>query len=267
MIFDAHTHLPKDSGAARDANYTPYCVTNPEPTAYMLANTGGAIAPRTLRSAISVSTPEDARRAFALREKNPNIAVTVGIHPWHADTVTLAELAEFLPQADAIGEIGLDSVWCTVSHEAQLAAFIAQLDLACKPENASAKQNAVLHTKGCEYEIAEITAQYELTYLIHWYSHGELPAEFRRENYLFSLGCDIAINPAVQRIAAEIPLNRLMLETDGDSAIEWAHAKRIEPLQMLNEIAVVAAGIRGITPAELISATTANAINFYRQKK
>ena len=55
--------------------------------------------------------------------------VAVGIHPWDASSRSISEIESQLSEADAIGEIGLDSA-CEVDFESQLSIFRKQLDRA-----------------------------------------------------------------------------------------------------------------------------------------
>lgn len=141
-----------------------------------------------------------------------------GLHPWRTDRYSPAEMAPFLEAAAAVGEIGMDSVWCTLPLHVQEAAFRWQLDFA-----AQTGKPVVLHTKGQEKETAAILPAYPNRYLVHWYSCAA-----HLENYLaldcyFSVGPDVFWNPAVRHVAKTVPLERLLVETDGMEAVAWAY--------------------------------------------
>ena len=62
----------------------------------------------------------------------------------------------------------------------------------------------------------------------------------------------------IRRLASTLPLSSIVLETDApDMAPHWIHAEQNSPEQ-LPRIATVLAELRGITPEEVASATTAN---------
>ena len=63
-----------------------------------------------------------------LAETYPVLTPTVGVHPWHADAVSLNDLLPYMECAALVGEIGLDSVWCDTPMAAQRKVFAAQLD-------------------------------------------------------------------------------------------------------------------------------------------
>ncbi|MDR3210011.1 MAG: TatD family hydrolase [Oscillospiraceae bacterium] len=225
--FDAHTHLDADFSGA----YT---------------------------AAVSASNPEEWRRALDLKAARGGVFLTFGAHPWTASAETASRLREFLPLADALGEIGMDSVWTDTDLGLQREVFITQLDLARE-----LSMPVVLHTKGCEAEIAAITARYALRYLVHWYSGEEICAEFLRGNYFFTVGCDIDANPAVANVARRVPLERLTLETDGAAATAWAGLGELPPRDVLRNTARAVAAIKGVAPESVLRAAYRNAARFY----
>lgn len=72
-----------------------------------------------------------------------------------------------MARAALVGEIGLDSVWCDTPMAAQRKVFAAQLDWA-----AAHGKGIVLHTKGCEMEIAKAVEGFPHPVIVHWYSGG-----------------------------------------------------------------------------------------------
>lgn len=48
-----------------------------------------------------------------------HVPCSCGIHPWTADHVSLKEMRPLLEQANIIGEIGMDSCWCSVDPAIQ----------------------------------------------------------------------------------------------------------------------------------------------------
>ena len=81
----------------------------------------------------------------------------------------------------------------------------------------------VLHTKGQEKHIARLIRAYPNTYLVHWYSGGEGLSDFLDLDCYFTIGPDVFYQPAVQKAAVLAPENRLLVETDGCSAVKWAY--------------------------------------------
>ena len=88
MLIDAHTHL------------TPQQVRHKD------------LLPKDMLLLVNTATAQEAQWLFGMRE--PRFVPTVGLHPWEAGRHGLEELAPFWERCAAIGEIGLDSVWCGV---------------------------------------------------------------------------------------------------------------------------------------------------------
>ena len=170
-----------------------------------------------------------------LREQGVDI-ISAGIHPWEADIRSYEEMEPILREVPIIGEIGLDNEWCSVDMDVQRAAFRQQLNLAMELQ-----KPVVLHTKGMEREILETIRQYPNRYLVHWYSCDSYLQEY------INLGCRFTVGPDVRRDVAEaVPLDRLLMESDGLEAIAWAIGREVSAAEypqimgeILNEIAAL----------------------------
>lgn len=181
-------------------------------------------------SLICASTPPEAKALFArlkrVRETGSErkgnglcscLIPTAGLHPWHADTYSVSDMERSLSACPVIGEIGMDSVWCSVPLSVQERVFREQLALAVK-----LRKPAILHTKGQEARIARIIREYPNTYLVHWYSCEDCLEEYIRLGCYISIGPDVWWNPAVQHAAKAVPSDRILIETDGMAAVSWA---------------------------------------------
>ncbi|MEY8338776.1 TatD family hydrolase [Lachnospiraceae bacterium 62-35] len=193
QIYDAHAHLGTEKERkirAEQGITTLFCASDKKEAEFLL----------------DMKKREEAYASF-------------GIHPWNVMTTAFKDMESFLRAGEVVGEIGLDSVWCTASLFLQEEVFIKQLALAFDE-----KKPVILHTKGQEKRIGEIIKDYPNRYLIHWYSDER---EEGLDRYL-SLGCYFTIGPdgkknlAAKRLIKEAPLNRLLVETDGWSAVCWA---------------------------------------------
>lgn len=188
MLIDAHAHYRRpDELSARRGVRTLFCGTNPETAARILALRGNGR------------------------------LVSCGLHPWHADRFTVAQMLPYIKQSAALGEIGLDSVWTDVDMDVQRRAFSAQLDLAQR-----LGMPVILHTKGMEAEIAEALLPCAVPKLIHWYSCGEHLEKYLAQDCYFTVGPDHRNNPAVQAVLRSVPPDRILTETDGLEAVAWA---------------------------------------------
>lgn len=143
---------------------------------------------------------------------------TCGLHPWYSDKWEPEDMFSWMKKVPLIGEIGMDNVWCDVPLEHQRIVLEKQLRFASE-----IKKPVILHTKGQEKEIARIIAHYSNTYLIHWYSAKEAPTDYLKQDCYFSIGPDVLWNQAVQNVAGIVPENRILIETDGMEAVDWAY--------------------------------------------
>lgn len=187
-IFDAHAHIgsPEELAARRQHG---------------------------VRTMFSCGNPAQVAAFYAQCAGDPRFTLTAGVHPWYAGDVTLADMAPFMGHAALVGEIGLDSVWCDTPMDAQRRAFTAQLDWA-----AARGKGIVLHTKGCEKEIAERIKGFPGPVVVHWYS-GEDEALMQ----FLSQGCYATLGPDVpENVAKRTPDDRILFETDGMDAVRWA---------------------------------------------
>lgn len=162
---------------------------------------------------------------------NCGILLSFGIHPWYADQYDPIQCRRE-PETDpfalcgAVGEIGMDSVWCTIPLKQQRDCFVKQLEIA-----AEQKKPVILHTKGQEAEIVQLVQDFPGKICVHWYSGDEKTFErFLELDCYFTLGPDAAQRGEKKdrlrrRMLLEIPEDRLFFETDGVGAVSWALGK------------------------------------------
>lgn len=151
-------------------------------------------------------------------EPGRTVVPTAGLHPWYADQYTVQDMEPYIRRCPVVGEIGMDSVWCRVPLPVQEQVFREQLAMAC-----ILKKPVILHTKGQEKAIASILKEYPNRYLVHWYSCEEYLEEYLALDCYFSVGPDVWWNPAVAQAAKRIPRDRVLVETDGLGAVQWAY--------------------------------------------
>lgn len=195
------------------------------------------------------TNPEECRWIKELSRCCNRIIPTYGLHPWYANKTDPKAMEPYLRECAIIGEIGLDSVWCDVDLACQRKVFIAQLNLA---EEKGCP--VMLHTKGQEKEISQIITDYTMPVIVHWYSSENHLEKYLERGCYFTIGPDVHINPAVQQIVREAPLNRLFVESDGLSAVEWATGKAISPLELSSVLLASMKFIAGVKNVDLAAA-------------
>ena len=164
----------------------------------------------------SAGNPKEAARLMDFAKyskKDLGFAMSCGVHPWNSGEVSSRDMLPYYESALFIGEIGMDSVWCDVPPERQRKVFREQLLIA-----AHLKKPVLLHTKGCEAEILEEIETFPYNICVHWYS-GD-PAILKE---YIKRGCYFTLGPDGQPDIGDIPLDRLFVETDGLTSLQWLH--------------------------------------------
>jgi len=193
----------------------------------------------------------------------PRLHACYGLHPyWTAEhsEQDLSALREHIEtyRPVALGECGLDFRPQQADEKSQLYYFEAQLDLA-----ADAQLPVVIHSVRATETVIQVLKRYKtLKGMIHSYSGSVEQAEQLIDlNFYISLGGSVTYDNAnkVKRVAKEIPLTSLLLETDApDQPDKKNKGKRNEPAYLVNTFEDISA-LRE-EPAETIAMqTTLNA--------
>ncbi len=207
------------------------------------------------------------RQAVAIAERFTTVRATVGIHPHHADDVdrttldALAELAErYRQHVVGFGEIGLDYVKRHATPERQRSALIQQLGLAKELKLPIAIHDREAHDD-C-LKLLQSEGPFEQGGVMHCFS-GDL--KFARiildTNLHISIPGIVTFKSArdLQAVAAHIPLDRLLVETDGPFLAPVPfRGKRNEPLYTLYTAAAIA-NLQGVELSEIAGRTSENA--------
>ncbi len=204
-----------------------------------------------------------------LSDLNPYIFAAVGIHPEEIDG-SLPEdwlqcLRVWLERGDAVavGEIGLDYHWEDCApRERQREVFAAQLSLAKELD-----LPVCVHDRDAHADVLELLREYRPQGVLHCFS-GSL--EMARE--ILDLGMYIGIGGAVTfknakkvlRVAAGIPLDRLLLETDAPYMAPEPHRGRRNDSSLIPHTAAKIAELRGITTREVLEASNRNIRRLFR---
>jgi TatD DNase family protein len=211
------------------------------------------------------------REAVTLAAKYPMVQATVGIHPHDAGNIESGDLDEIQSLIESkrknivgYGEIGLDYVKRYCPAETQIQSFQDQLGIAKNHQ-----LPVIIHDRDAHDDILKVLHKhgpFDSGGVMHCFS-GDM--EFARK--VLDLGFFISIPgivtfknaSAIQEVAANIPLEALLLETDGPFlAPDPYRGKRNEPSYILYTAEKIAA-LRGISLEELALATTANAVRLF----
>lgn len=202
---------------------------------------------------------------LAITGRFPNVYCSVGTHPHNADEedgITSDELIALTkhPKVVALGEAGLDNFYKDGSPEAQERGFRAHI--------AAARATGlplVIHTReadeACGRILEDEIAKGPFKAVLHCYTGG-------RELALKAIGLGLSISftgiltfknsLAIRDIAAELPADRIMVETDAPYLAPGKfRGKRNEP-SFVVETARVLAETRGVSLDEIAQQTTEN---------
>lgn len=172
--------------------------------------------------------------------KSKYIIPTFGIHPWKVAEFNdeLDTLIPYIKESPLIGEIGLDYVWVedksTFDKQRKVFKFILE-------QSKAMGKVASIHTKGAEEEIYNELKRLDYNnVIIHWYS-GELDTLKK----LIAIGCyftisvDIGYSKITDEIVKLIPINKLLVETDGPTALEWVNGEYAYPNKIKDVVRLV----------------------------
>jgi TatD DNase family protein len=169
----------------------------------------------------------------------------------------------------AVGEIGLDYFVPGLDGARQELFYRRQLELALRHG-----LPVILHVRRSADRLLKHLRQVPVRGIAHAFNGSDQQAqEFVKLGFKLGFGGAVTFDRALQlrRLAAELPLSALVLETDSpDIPPHWLYRTaeqraagqaqgRNEPAQ-LPRIAQVVAQLRGLTPDELAQATTRNAL-------
>ena len=252
MLFDTHAHYDDDWF---DEDRDPLLASMPEKGVGLIVNPG--------------ITVETSRMAIAMAEKYPHMYAAVGIHPENchdfvpAHIDELRELAKH-PKVVAIGEIGLDYYWDTnPPKEFQQEVLRAQMALARELQ-----LPVIIHDRDAHADTLAIVKEFpEVTGVFHCYSGS---AEDART--LVKMGWMLSFNGAATfknarkapEVIAEVPLERLMIETDAPYLAPVPHRGKRNDSSLVHLVAEKIAQIKDLTAEEVEKATWDNGKRFFR---
>ncbi len=226
--------------------------------------------------------PETMHRALEIAQQHPTVFASAGIHPQEAHRATsdaLAKLADLVkhPRCIAVGEIGLDYYHAdNPDPSVQQAAFVAQMAIA-----AGARKPITIHCRTSELAGAKVQARFEhrdawadllalvarhwtptgLPGIMHCFSGSQHEAELSlAAGFFLSFAGNLTYprSTGIQDVAKTAPLDRILVETDAPFlAPVPLRGQQNQPAHLAHTAAFLAA-LRGCTPEEIATATTAN---------
>ena len=252
MLFDTHAHMDDH---AFDEDRSQLLASLPKQGLALVMNPGCSL--------------ESSRNTDKLSREYGYIYAAVGSHPDVADEVTDQVLEEYRmlckqnPKIKAIGEIGLDYHYEDIPREIQQKAFRMQMELARELD-----LPVIVHERDAHEDGMKIVDEFpEVTGVFHCYSgSAEMAKELIKRGWYIGFTGVLTFKNARKavQVAASIPLERIVLETDCPyMAPEPFRGKRNDPGK-LYRMAEKLAEIRGLTVEEIQRITTENGKRLYR---
>lgn len=252
MIFDTHAHL---DDRAFDTDRAALLSQLPGLGLALVMNPGCSLA--------------SSRAAAALAENYDYVYAAVGSHPDAADEVTedvleqYRQLARQCPKVRAIGEIGLDYHYEDIPREVQQRAFRAQMALARELE-----LPVIVHEREAHEDGMRIVEEFpQVTGVFHCYSGSlEMAKVLIRRGWYIGFGGVLTFKNARKAVeaASQIPLDRLVLETDCPyMSPEPFRGRRNDPGR-LHLVAERLAQLRGLSAEKIENITLENGKRLYR---
>jgi TatD DNase family protein len=220
--------------------------------------------------AIATTAPSSAV-CVALAERRPMLFATVGLHPnniMEASPTAWDEISTLVERERVvgIGETGLDRHWDNTPFPVQEEYFVRHLELARR-----CNRPVVIHCREAEADVlrvlrAEFDRHGPIRGVMHSFTGDAAMAEAFREMglYLSFAGMLTYKNAAALRaVAAQQPLNRVLVETDSPylSPVPL-RGKRNEPAHVVHTAACLAE-LLAIDPERLAEQTTRNACQLF----
>jgi TatD DNase family protein len=232
LLVDAHAHLDQYSDSE-----LPEVLQEIEET-------------RTLTISTAMN-PETYRRAQELAGRCRYVIPTFGIHPWDAHEYAgrMTQFDALIEESPMLGEIGLDY------HFVQdVRRYGPQREVFGHFLAAARDQGKVvnLHTKGAEAEILDLLLRFEIERaIVHWYSGPlDLLLELSRLDCYFTIGVEVLRSEKIRQIASELPMDRILTETDNPGAWEWLTGERGMP-EMIDDVISTLAEVRRTSEQEM----------------
>lgn len=254
MIFDTHTHYDDSQ----------YDLDRDELLSSFAANNVGHVI---AASAEYKSIPT----ILSLCEKYPFFYLTLGIHPNNVLDLTPEIRKEFEALIEqkkpvAIGEIGLDYFYDEPSPEVQREAFIYQLKLASKYD-----LPVIIHSRDASEETLQIMKEYGPAKkgVIHCFSGSlETAEEYVKMGYYIGVGGVVTFKNGkkLKEVVANIPLQRILLETDCPYLAPTPHRGERNSSLFLPLVVDEISNLTGKTPEEIIQTTENNAFTLFNIK-
>lgn len=227
-----------------------------------------------VKNIITIGTcPDDLPIVLSLAQKYfPRVGCTLGVHPHEAELFK-PDIEAFIrreavrPEVVALGEMGLDYYYNNAPQQVQLEAFRAQMRIA-----ADLQMPVEIHTRDAEPDTLVVLKEFagHVKGLLHCFT-----GTWQLAGPALDLGFDISISgvvtfknaAALRDVVAQVPLERLHVETDAPFLAPVPHRGKKNQPAWVTHVAEQVAQIKGVTVGELARHARQNAARLFPKLK
>lgn len=243
-IFDSHAHYNDEQF---DADRDSLLASLPEAGIVGIINCGTDVS--------------SSLYSLEMAEKYSYVYAACGYHPESAlefKEDNLAEIEKMLSHKKcvAVGEIGLEYHYDFVPKDIQKHVFEKHLELAVKYD-----MPVIVHDREAHADTMYLLKKYKPKGVLHCYSGSvEMAKEVLNLGMYIGLGGAVTFKNAVKpvEVAAMIPLDRLLLETDCPYMSPVPMRGKRNNSAYISYVAEKIADVRGVSPEELLAVTAEN---------
>ena len=194
----------------------------------------------------------------------PFVNLSASCHPIYVKDVNEGIIESFFDKIRqnkdkiiSIGETGLDYYWVKDEklRKKQKWLFNEHIKLALELD-----KPIVVHSRDAADDTFDIMKQFSnARFLLHCFQYRKKLDVVKQEGWFISIGPSILRSKDVKKIARDMPLNRIMLETD---APWFGFGKRNEPIAVI-DVAKKIAEVKKISYEEVVKVTNQNVKEFF----
>ncbi len=215
---------------------------------------------------------QSSKWALQLSERRSNVAprvyAVIGVHPWNLRTMesskidsTLEFIRANVHKAVGVGEVGLD-YWLKEARkdqnrrELQKRVFKRLLEIAKDCE-----KPVVVHSRGAWKDCFDLVKEAGVEKAIfHWFTGPpDVLESLLEEGYMVSATPAVAYSKELRRTIQNMPIERILLETDSPVSYRGKTAEPSDVVTTLNEVAM----LKGAEKEDVADRTTRNAVNLF----
>ncbi|MHB8915779.1 MAG: TatD family hydrolase [Thiobacillus sp.] len=253
MYIDSHCHI----------NFPDFAETLPDVFGLMQQNQ--------VSHALCISVElEKFPEILALAEAHPHVYASVGVHPDHEDctepsVAQLVQLAQH-PKVVAIGETGLDYYRLTGDLEWQRTRFRTHIRAAIQ-----SGKPLVIHTREAAADTLKLMEEErasEIGGVMHCFTESIAVAQAAMDmNFYISFSGIVTFKnaTAIRDVAAYVPLDRMLIETDSPYLAPVPYRGKTNQPGYVKHVAEEIAKVKGISVEEVGKTTSENFFRLFKR--